>query len=79
MRRPTVNLTSAERVARVGLGLLGAVVGILSLASADGTLVTILLILLVLAGIDLLVTGVLGHCPLYRKLGYVPSSLRRSG
>jgi hypothetical protein len=28
------------------------------------------------AGADLLVTGALGHCPLYQKLGYIPTSLR---
>lgn len=78
MKRPTVNLTSAERVARIGLGLLGAVVGLLTLPSASGTLVPVLLVLLVLAGIDLIVTGALGHCPLYRRLGYVPPSLRGS-
>jgi hypothetical protein len=32
--------------------------------------------LLVAAGLDLAVTGVLGHCPPYRKLGYLPRSLR---
>jgi hypothetical protein len=25
---------------------------------------------------DLAITGALGHCPLYNKLGYVPKSLR---
>jgi hypothetical protein len=34
-------------------------------------------VLLVLAGADLIVTGALGHCPLYKKLGHVPPSLRR--
>jgi hypothetical protein len=33
-------------------------------------------VLLVAAGLDLVVTGALGHCPLYRKLGHVPTSLR---
>jgi hypothetical protein len=37
----------------------------------------VLEVLLVVAGLDLMVTGALGHCPLYRKLGYVPPSLRR--
>ena len=78
MKRPTINLTPAERVGRIALGLLGAVAGLLMLASASGTFVTVLLILLTLAGLDLLVTGALGHCPLYRKLGYVPPSLRGS-
>jgi hypothetical protein len=28
------------------------------------------------AGADLTITGALGRCPLYNKLGYVPKSLR---
>ncbi|MGV9937272.1 YgaP-like transmembrane domain [Streptomyces olivaceoviridis] len=28
-----------------------------------------------LAGLDLLVTGATGHCPLYARLGQVPRSL----
>ena len=32
--------------------------------------------LLVLAGLDFVVTGALGHCPLYAKLGHMPGSLK---
>ena len=32
-------------------------------------------LLLIAAGLDLLVTGAIGHCPLYQKLGHVPKSL----
>lgn len=32
--------------------------------------------LLIGAGFDLFVTGALGDCPLYRKLGHLPKSLR---
>jgi hypothetical protein len=32
--------------------------------------------LLAAAGLDLAVTGALGHCPLYARLGYLPRSLR---
>ena len=78
MRRPAVNITRVERAARVDLGLAGIVTGLVLLASTGGSLVTALEILLVLAGLDLAVTGAIGHCPLYRKLGYVPPSLRRS-
>lgn len=77
MKRPPINLTSFERFARVFIGLVGAVGGLILLASAGGTAVAILEVLLVLAGLDLIVTGALGHCPLYRKLGYVPPSLRK--
>jgi hypothetical protein len=30
----------------------------------------------VLVGIDMFVTGATGHCPLYKRLGHVPRSLR---
>lgn len=76
LRRPSVNLTGAERMGRMVIGLAAIAAGIALLASAGSTLAVVLEVLLVLAGVDLLVTGALGHCPLYHKLGYVPPSLR---
>jgi uncharacterized membrane protein HdeD (DUF308 family) len=76
MKRPTVNITPAERAGRIGIGLLGVVAGILLLASASGPLAVVLLALLTLAGLDLIVTGALGHCPLYARLHHTPPSLR---
>jgi hypothetical protein len=77
MKRPVVNITPVERVGRVLVGLVGVIGGVVLLASASGPLLVTLEVLLVLAGLDLMVTGALGHCPLYRRLGYVPPSLRR--
>lgn len=77
MRRPPINLTSLERFGRILMGLLGVVGGVILLTSATGTAVAVLEVLLVLAGLDLIVTGALGHCPLYHRLGYTPPSLRR--
>lgn len=77
MRRPSVNITPLERAGRILLGLVGVVAGFILLGSAGGALAVTLEVLLVLAGIDLAVTGALGHCPLYKKLGHVPPSLRR--
>jgi len=76
MRRLPINLTPAERLARVAVGVAGAIIGVWLLAPASGVGLVILEVLLVLAGLDLVVTGALGHCPLYRRLGYVPRSLR---
>ena len=76
MRRPTINITPRERVARVGLGAAGVLAGILLLASASVAVAVVLELMLVLAGLDLVVTGALGFCPLYKKLGHVPQSLR---
>lgn len=75
-RRLVVNITPLERAGRVLVGALGAIGGALLLASGGGNLAIVLEGLLVIAGLDLVVTGALGHCPLYRKLGYVPPSLR---
>ncbi len=73
-----VNITPAERVGRILLGLVGGVGGILLLAGSPTALAGTLEVLLVLAGLDLVVTGATGHCPLYQKLGHLPASLRRS-
>ncbi|MEU0342881.1 DUF2892 domain-containing protein [Streptomyces bobili] len=75
-RRRTVSITPAERIGRIALGLAGIVVGLVLLAGAGPALAVILEVLLIAAGLDLLVTGALGHCPLYAKLGHVPKSLR---
>ena len=78
MRRPSINITPAERAARIAAGVAGVAAGLVLLTSAGGVTAVALEVLLVLAGLDLLVTGAFGHCPLYKKLGHVPSSLRRS-
>lgn len=78
MKRPTVNITPVERAGRVLLGLAAVIAGLVLLVPAAGTVAVVLELLLVLAGLDLVVTGALGHCPLYRKLGHVPPSLRRA-
>ena len=40
------------------------------LTTAGSALAVVLKVLLVLAGIDMLVTGAAGHCPLYQRLGH---------
>ena len=77
MRRPPINLTAAERAARIVAGLAGMVAGVILLASAGGAVAAVLEVALVLVGLDLVVTGALGFCPLYKRLDYVPPSLRR--
>ena len=78
MRRPEVNITPAERIGRIVLGGAAAIAGVALLASGAGAVLAVLEVLLVLAGLDLVVTGAIGFCPLYKKLGYTPSSLRRA-
>lgn len=75
--RPTVNISAPERAGRIVLGAAAVVVGAILLASTGSALAVVLEVLLVAAGLDLAVTGSLGHCPLYAKLGHIPASLRR--
>jgi Inner membrane protein YgaP-like, transmembrane domain len=77
MHRPTINISPAERVGRIFVGLVAAVGGLVLLGSTSGVVLIVLEVLLIAAGLDLIATGAIGHCPLYRKLGYVPPSLRR--
>ncbi len=74
--RPKVNITGQERLARVLLGAVGVVWSAFLLAGATSAAAAVLEVLLVAAGADLVVTGALGHCPLYAKIGHVPRSLR---
>ncbi len=72
----SINITPVERIARIGVGGAGAIAGAVLLASAATALAVVLEVLLVAAGLDLVVTGALGHCLLYAKLSHVPKSLR---
>ena len=74
----TVNITPAERLGRIAVGTAAVIAGAVLLAGAGSALAVVLEALLVAAGLDLAVTGTLGHCPLYAKLGYLPRSLRRT-
>jgi hypothetical protein len=74
--RWSINITPAERAARIIVGGAGAMVGIVLLVGASSTVAIALDLLLVLAGLDLVVTGTLGPCPLYARLGHVPTSLK---
>jgi hypothetical protein len=76
MTRPEINLSPAERGGRIVLGAAAAIAGIVLLASASAAVAAVLFALLVLAGLDLVVTGALGHCPLYAKLGRAARSAR---
>lgn len=80
-RRParrTVSITPAERLGRIAIGLAAIVAGIVMLTGASAALAVTLELVLLAAGLDLAVTGALGHCPLYAKLGYMPTSVRRT-
>lgn len=78
MKMPEINITPAERVGRVAIGAVAVGGGVWLLLGGGSWAIAFLETLLVLTGLDLMVTGALGHCPLYKRLGYIPPSLRRS-
>jgi hypothetical protein len=71
-----VNISTTERAGRVLMGLAAIVASVVLLTTASSAAVVVLELLLVAAGLDLLVTGATGHCPLYQKLGHLPKSSR---
>lgn len=75
--RRTVNLSTSERVGRIIVGFAGVVAGTALIAQASTALAAVLWVLLIVAGLDLVVTGARGYCPLYARLGHIPRSLRR--
>ncbi len=58
------------------VGALAPIIGVVLLTGATSGITALLEGLLVLAGLDFVVTGALGHFPLYVKLGHVPGSLK---
>ncbi len=60
-----MNITPTERLGRIAVGLAAIIAGIVLLTSAGPAVAVVLELLLVAAGLDLAVTGALGHCPLY--------------
>ena len=76
-RRWAVNISTGERWARVVAGAAAVVGGALLFTRSGSVVAIILVLLLVAAGVDLIVTGATGHCPLYQRLGHVPRSVGR--
>ena len=72
---PEVNISAGERFGRVVLGTVAIVAGVVLLISATSVVIATLEVLLIASGLDLAITGTIGHCPLYRRLGHVPKSL----
>ena len=66
----TKNLGTAERVLRVALGGALAVWAAWLLLGGGSVTQVLLDIALVALGVDFVVTGVRGHCPLYKWLGW---------
>ena len=71
-----VNISTPERIVRVVGGTAAAVLGIVLLASGPAAPGLVGALLLAALGLDFAVTGAIGYCPLYARLGHTPRSLR---
>ncbi len=76
MKWPEVNISTPDRWARVIVGAAAIALAVALVVDGAGSLQSILAVVLGLCGLDLVVTGAMGHCPLYRRLHHVPRSLR---
>ncbi|MDA8395681.1 MAG: DUF2892 domain-containing protein [Candidatus Dormibacteraeota bacterium] len=65
---PSINIPPAGRAGRIALGVAAVITAVVLLASAVATHAVVLEVLLLGAGLDLAITGALGHCPFYRLL-----------
>lgn len=72
--RWSINVSPGERVVRIVVGAVAALTGVVLLTDATTTLAVVLEIVLMVTGLDLVVTGATGHCPLYAALGHAPAS-----
>lgn len=64
------NIATWERLLRVlfGTSLIGA--GTIGFSGSDATPYRVFAIVVALIGLDFVVTGAIGFCPLYHKLGW---------
>lgn len=68
------NLSMIERAARVALGGALTIWCLFSIFSGESLIWLLVHIALIALGIDLIVTGIRGYCPLYNMLGWSTSS-----
>ena len=64
------NLSTIERVLRVSLGGALAIWALMLLLGGDGLIWRLLYVALIALGVDFVVTGIRGYCPLYNRLGW---------
>lgn len=72
MHKWSINVTPAERIARVMIGLAGVISGAYVLTAGATVVTAVLAVLLILAGLDLVVTGATGHYPAVPEAGIRP-------
>ena len=64
------NVGTIERIGRVALGGVLAVWAAVLLFDAGGLISVLLYVALIALGVDFMLTGIRGYCPLYNLLGW---------
>ena len=64
------NLGTMERLLRVTLGGALAIGALALVLRDDGLIWRLLYVALIAIGVDFVVTGIRGYCPLYKRLGW---------
>ena len=70
------NIAGWERMLRVLFGATLLVAGLVGFGGSEALAYRAFAVVLVLLGLDFIVTGALGFCPLYHKLGWSTASQR---
>jgi hypothetical protein len=68
------NLGTVERVLRVTLGGALSIWALVQLLAGGGLIWLLLDVTLIALGVDFVVTGIRGYCPLYNRLGWSTAS-----
>ena len=75
--KPQRNLGTLDRALRIAIGGSLALLGVALLFQGGGLIALLLDFALAAVGIDLLVSGIRGYCPLYKRLGWSTAPKRR--
>jgi len=67
-----VNISPVERAGRIVIGVAAAIVGTALLVGASSVLAIVLEAALIVLALDVVSTGITGHCSLYQRLGRAP-------
>ena len=73
------NLGTSERVLRVALGGVLAIWALVFFLGGGGLIWRLLYVALIALGVDFVVTGIRGYCPLYNRLGWSTARSKAHG
>jgi hypothetical protein len=73
------NLGTIERVLRVALGGALAIWALMLFLGGDGLIWRLAYVAMIALGVDFVITGIRGYCPLYNRLGWSTAQSESNG